>query len=147
MLKIIPPVYFCISLFLSIVLNYAAPVAPIIVFPYTCSGFVVMWLGFVLLGLARRLFKINNIPLRPGEEVAVLLVGGPYKFTRNPIYLGFTIILIGASISLGTLTSWAGPIAFWLVINSIFIPFEEKKLESAFGKRYIEYKQKVRRWL
>ncbi|MFA6599498.1 MAG: isoprenylcysteine carboxylmethyltransferase family protein [Candidatus Omnitrophota bacterium] len=142
----IPPVYFCGFLGLSIVLNFMWPVALIFHAPYSYAGALLIVFGFVLMSWARRLFKREGMPVRPGEELTNLAVSGPYRFTRNPMYAGLTLILMGGSMGLGSLAAFLGPIGFWTVIHCFFIPFEEKKLEDAFGEKYLEYKRKVRRW-
>ena len=90
---------------------------------------------------------MKNLPLKPGDALTALETSRPYRFTRNPMYLGMTLVLLGGSLGLGSLTAFVGPAAFWTVINSIFIPFEEKKLEGTFGPQYLDYKRSVRRWL
>lgn len=103
--------------------------------------------GMVLAAWARVLFKRKGIPVRPGEDMTELETSGPYGFTRNPMYLGMTSILLGESFLLGSLAAFAGPLAFWAVINFMFIPFEEGRLEDTFGQEYLEYKRRVRRWV
>jgi len=145
--RFIPPVYFFLFLFLMIVLHFILPVKILFHAPGSYAGFLLLAAGAALALWARLLFRIRNIPVRPGEELKDLELSGPYRFTRNPMYLGMTLILLGGSVALGSLTSFLGPIAFWSVINVIFIPFEERKLETTFGQRYLDFKNKVRRWL
>jgi len=63
------------------------------------------------------------------------------------MYLGMLIILIGIAILMGSLITFIFPIIFFVIINWFFIPMEEKNMEIKFGKKYSEYKNKVRRWI
>jgi protein-S-isoprenylcysteine O-methyltransferase Ste14 len=146
-LKIIPPVYFCASLIFSIILHFTLPLVRLVEPPYSYAGILLMALGFALTSWARRLFEIKNMPVRPGEALTTLETSGPFRFSRNPMYLGLVMVLLGGAIGLGSLTAFVGPAAFWAVIRFLFIPFEERKLEETFGQKYLDYKKTVRRWL
>jgi len=63
------------------------------------------------------------------------------------MYLGSLILITGVSIALGNLLSLLTPILFFLVINYLSIPFEEEIMEKKFGNKYLQFKQKVRRWI
>jgi len=76
-----------------------------------------------------------------------MVAEGTYKFTRNPMYLGVTIALLGAAIFFGNALSFLSPLIFFLIMNYYFVPREEKLMENIFGKKYLEYKKQVRRWL
>lgn len=76
-----------------------------------------------------------------------LITSRLFRIGRNPTYLGMIISLIGEAIFLGSLITFIIPIVFAVLINIINIPFEEKNLEKAFGKEYLAYKKKVRRWI
>ncbi|MCG8527956.1 MAG: isoprenylcysteine carboxylmethyltransferase family protein, partial [Opitutales bacterium] len=77
----------------------------------------------------------------------ILVTEGPFKFTRNPIYLGFLLVLVGFAWCFGVISVWVGPLIFLLLANFWYIPFEEKRMLKKFGESYVEYRQKVRRWL
>jgi len=76
-----------------------------------------------------------------------MITSGPYKFTRNPMYLGMSLLFFGLAIFLGSLVAFSFPLLFIILMDATFIPQEEKNLERRFGKKYIEYKNKVRRWI
>jgi protein-S-isoprenylcysteine O-methyltransferase Ste14 len=77
---------------------------------------------------------------------SVLVTSGPFQFSRNPIYLGMLIWLIGLAILLGSLIAFAFPLIFFLLANFIVIPLEERDMECIFEARFFEYKRRVRRW-
>jgi len=74
-------------------------------------------------------------------------VEGPFKFSRNPMYIGLVNVSLGVSLLFGTVIFLLAPILLFLTLNFYNIPYEEKKMEKIFGKEYLEYKKKVRRWL
>ncbi|MDF3029106.1 MAG: Isoprenylcysteine carboxyl methyltransferase family protein [Fluviicola sp.] len=77
-----------------------------------------------------------------------LVTHGLFKYSRNPIYLGFVIALFGVWILLsGNLFSLFGVMFFFLIANFGYIPYEEKQMETIFGQEYLAYKNKVRRWI
>ncbi len=83
----------------------------------------------------------------PGEPTKKIVVDGPFRLSRNPIYLSFTIIYAGITI----LTDASWPIlllpAAILVVQRGVIDREERYLEEKFGQEYMQYKARVRRWL
>jgi len=93
------------------------------------------------------LFKKKSTTVKPFQETTSLIINGPFRFTRNPMYIGMVAILLGEAMLFGSLLTFIGPIAFYLIISWIFIPFEEGSLEGTFGQEYLDYKKKVRRWL
>lgn len=76
-----------------------------------------------------------------------LIVSKYFSISRNPLYLAEFIVVIGVAILAGSLIAFVGPLIYILVLNFAVIPYEEKRLELAFGKAYLRYKQSVRRWI
>jgi protein-S-isoprenylcysteine O-methyltransferase Ste14 len=145
--KIMPPTYFFILLFLSIALHFLFPVIKIIYPPYTYLGFALIAFGAIINIWSDFLLKKNKTTVRPDEKPSQLVTSGPFSITRNPQYLGFTAILLGVAVLHGTLIMFAFPAFFVIIIEIIFIPMEEKNLESIFGDEYIAYKKRTRRWI
>lgn len=85
-------------------------------------------------------------PIHP-EQTSTIVSSGIYAYTRNPMYLGVLLILIGLAVYLGNLLSFLGAIIFIIYINNFQIIPEEQVLEEKFGSTYKNYKGKVRRWL
>jgi protein-S-isoprenylcysteine O-methyltransferase Ste14 len=85
------------------------------------------------------------MPVSPSNKV--LVTEGPFRFTRNPMYLGLLFICAGITLIVGTLTMPAAPVVFFLFVNFISIPFEEAKMERQFGDAYRDYKKRARRWI
>ena len=128
-----PPTYFFILLFLSILFHFIFPVIKIIYPPYTYLGFTVITLGGVLNLWSDSLLKKHKTTVMPHEKPRQLITSGPFAITRNPQYLGFTAILLGVVILHGTLIMFLFPVVFVIIIETKFIPMEERNLESVFG--------------
>jgi protein-S-isoprenylcysteine O-methyltransferase Ste14 len=145
--KILPPVYLLLTLAAMTALHYVLPLAWIIAVPYSYSGLVLIILGIGIAATAAWSFNRAGTPVIPFEPSTAVVTGGLYKFTRNPMYLGMVLVLTGAASLFGTLSVWLPiPVFIWIIRNN-FILGEEKFLEEIFGKRYTDYKSKVRRWL
>lgn len=85
-------------------------------------------------------------PLKP-EKSAALVTSGVYSFTRNPMYLGMALVLLGWSAYLSSVLALLGPILFaWYITRFQIIP-EERVLDRLFGAAFADYRQRVRRWL
>ncbi len=100
-------------------------------------------LDFWSVGLFRRA-GTSPLPFRPASAI---VVAGAYRFTRNPMYLGMTLMLLGVGLLLGRTWIALSAFAAALVIDRYAIAREERYLERAFGAGYLDYKRRVRRWL
>jgi protein-S-isoprenylcysteine O-methyltransferase Ste14 len=110
-------------------------------------GFALVVIGF-LFGLGAVLaFRRAHTTLDTYHPVSSIVTSGVYSFSRNPIYLGFLLMVIG--IPLNTGTYWGVILApiFILLCNKLVIEHEETYLEKKFGEIYTSYKSRVRRWL
>ena len=144
--KILPPHVAIGSLIVVILLHYLFP-TPLIPKPFNYFGIVLFIFGLMILFWSFGMFKKRKTPILPGEKPIALVIEGPYKFTRNPMYLGVTTALAGVAIYLGDLLAFLSPIVFFMFVSIRFIPREEKLMEKLFGKKYLDYKKKVRRWI
>lgn len=88
--------------------------------------------------------KTSPIPWRPSSA---LVVDGPYRFTRNPMYVGMACLFAGLAFALGALIALAFLPLVILIIDRLVIAREEPYLERTFGDGYTAYKRQVRRWL
>lgn len=76
-----------------------------------------------------------------------LVQGGIYRFTRNPMYLGFLLVLGGWAVLLANGLAFVGPLAFVAYLNRFQIGPEERALAGLFGPEYAKYRARVRRWV
>lgn len=102
----------------------------------------------MLLGLsALTLFRRDRTTVVPHGLPSLLVVRGPYGWTRNPMYIGFVTILSGLAFYLGPLPFYLVPPLFLWVLNAVHVPHEEATLSEEFGDDYRDYRRKVWRWL
>lgn len=122
------------------------PLAELVRVPIAC----VLAAGGLAFGLAgslafRRAGTTVN-PLKP-ERASQLVISGVYRITRNPMYLGLLLGLAALALYFAAPLALAGPVVFAAYIHRFQIKPEERALEAKFGSAYIDYKQRVRRWL
>ena len=145
--KIIPPVYFLVTVVIMTVLNYFAPIRRILHPPVTYSGAIFIVIGLIITIWSAVLFNKAGTAIKPFEESTLLVTQGMFQLTRNPMYLGMVMILLGIALLFGTFTPFfLIPIFIWL-IQTIFISNEEIMMARIFGDEYRDYKKRVRRWL
>ena len=106
------------------------------------TGVIIAGLGFVSFRRART--TVN--PMKPGSA-SVLVDGGIYRLTRNPMYLGFLVVLLGWAIFLSNIVAFLLLPAFVCYMNRFQIEPEERALAALFGQSFVAYKTRVRRWL
>ena len=105
--------------------------------------------GFVVASMAMRLFRGAETtidPLKP-ERASSLVEDGVYRYTRNPMYLGLTLVLLGWCLWLGNFVSLAAVALFVAFIDRFQIRPEERALRASMGEAYEAYCGRVRRWL
>lgn len=148
--RIPPPLYFVVPLLAGYLLQRQWPIA--LVPPAAAraasivgAALVVAWIALMLSAFA--LFiraKTSIIPVRP---TTTIVVTGPYRFTRNPMYLGFALGYAGASL----LWNACWPVILFpvalIAVRRLAIDREERYLERKFGGEYLAYRARVRRWL
>jgi protein-S-isoprenylcysteine O-methyltransferase Ste14 len=145
--KILPLVWLLIALVAMLILHSAWPVARYLQQPWTWAGLLPVALGCGLAVVSARAFQKADTGLIPFDEARVLVTDGFFRYSRNPMYLGMVLLLLGVSMLLGSLgTLLPIPLFIW-IIRRHFILGEERFMEAAFGDQYRAYKARVRRWL
>jgi protein-S-isoprenylcysteine O-methyltransferase Ste14 len=132
---------------LPILFHFAIPLRTVIAEPYSYLGAVPMLLGLALSIWAARLFRRAGTGLQLQDGGSVLVTSGPYRLSRNPMYLGMLIWLLGMAVLLGSAIALLFPGDFFLAANFVVIPLEERSMERSWGQQYVEYKEKVGRWI
>jgi protein-S-isoprenylcysteine O-methyltransferase Ste14 len=146
-MRILPPIWFAIGLVAIPVLHRYLPLVQLIPAPWHYAGVAIVIAGFALGGWAAALFRRADTTLVPGQESAAFVASGPFRLTRNPMYLGMAIVLFGASVFAGSLSPFAVVPAFMIIIQRLFISAEEAMMMKKFGGEFAAYRAKVRRWL
>jgi protein-S-isoprenylcysteine O-methyltransferase Ste14 len=143
-----PPLLFLLPLALGLVLTLWVFPTPLIAVTFAwalaCLP-LLFWLGLAASSLLA--FRRARTSINPTVPTAALVMHGPYRISRNPMYLSFVLLYLGLAI--GFQSFWALlllPLAFWAVEFRV-IRLEERYLEQKFGSEYVRYREQVRRWL
>lgn len=92
-------------------------------------------------------FKRHDTPTEPWKRTSQLVQDGPYRFTRNPIYLSFAIAYVGLAFVFNSLPALVLLVPLIVVFDRTQVIREERYLEGIFGEEYVRYKERVRRWI
>lgn len=103
--------------------------------------------GLLLDGAAAGYFRRLGTAVQPWKPTTVLATGGPYRFSRNPIYLGFAITYAGLAVAMDSVLVLLLLIPCLFVVDRFVIQREERYLSAKFGAGYDAYRARVRRWL
>ena len=145
----LPPFIFLGFLVAATVLEAVAPLPVLGAYALAryLAGAALAACGFVLIGMGMRRFAAAGTNVPPNLPTTALVVDGIYGRTRNPLYLGTTLVYLGPSVAAGSLWAIVLAIPLLWVINVGVIAREERYLERKFGDAYRAYKGRVRRWV
>ena len=145
--KVPPPAWGVIFLAIAWLIGLALPPAPadLTQLPF---GIVLVIVGLAIAAPAVIAFRRAGTEIQPtSPSNRVLVVTGPFRSTRNPMYLGMLVMMIGIAFLIGSWPMLLAPLAFFILVNAVSMPFEEEKMARQFGDVYAAYKARVRRWL
>lgn len=145
--KIHPPILLLLHIFAAFFLNWLFPLP--FAFPKVLVGvgYLLVLVGLGLAISASGQFMKAHTTLDPHGSVTEIVTSGPYRFSRNPIYLGFVYLLIGISFAFRTYWGVVLSPLLMLLLYQLVIKHEEAYLEKKFGDMYTSYQSRVRRWL
>ena len=104
-------------------------------------------IGMAMVYSSARLFKSNKTNVEPWKSTSCIVETGPYKYTRNPIYVAGMILMLAIAFLVNSVWIVIAEFPFFLFLNFWVVPKEEKYLEAKFGEAYTNYKAKVTRWV
>ncbi len=142
-----PPVYIFAALGTMLAAHMLVPIAPVLAFPWNLIGLVPLFLGAALAVYALRLFAFHKTTPEPFGVSGALVTGGPFRVTRNPMYLGTILMVSGVAALFGTAGPWLVVPVLGYLLDAVFVRREEEKMELLFGDAYKNYKNRVRRWI
>ena len=145
--KIPPPI---VTLIFGLIIFFSKSLFPI--FNFNNSNYVsliFLIFGFIILITAVKSFKKHQTTINPlnPDQASTLVNSGIFSFTRNPMYLGMLFILLSISFNFNILGGIIICFLFKIYITIFQIMPEEEAMEKIFGKDFVEYKNKVRRWI
>jgi protein-S-isoprenylcysteine O-methyltransferase Ste14 len=145
--RIPPPLLLLTSILIGVGLQLLYPI-------HLVSGLGRWLLGGLMLGLGvgtilfcAGKFRRAHTAIEPWKTSSQIITSGPYRWSRNPIYLSFTVVGAGIAILLNNLWIVLTQLPLVLVITQVVIRKEERYLEEKFGDSYRAYKSRVRRWI
>jgi protein-S-isoprenylcysteine O-methyltransferase Ste14 len=144
--KIHPPILAGALLLVTLALHFMLPEQRVVGLEQVI-GLLFVVFGAGMSSFAAAIFQARETTRNPYGEPAAFVVQSPYTWTRNPMYLGLTTALFGLALFFSSIVMLAGPAVFFAVIDRIVIPREEETMERLFGKDYLDYTNRVRRWL
>ena len=144
--RVLPPTYFFASLGLMAVLAFVAPIAAVFPWPWRAAGLIPIAAGVWLNLAAVRAFKARGTTVKPFEQSSALVTDGVFRISRNPIYLGMALILVGIATLIGSLSPFLVCVGFAALIHFRFIRVEERMLAATFGDTWRAYRDTTRRW-
>jgi protein-S-isoprenylcysteine O-methyltransferase Ste14 len=138
----LPPIWGLGAAALAAGLARWLPVAPLPRAP----GWLLVAAGLGLIGWSAWWFRAKRTTIEPHREPSALIVEGPYRLNRNPIYTGMTLILMGWAFLLGAASALVPALAFPWLIDRRFVRGEEAALRRRFGAEAERYLAATRRW-
>ncbi len=147
MQKLLPPVLVLITLAAMAISHRYLPGPRLLVSPHTCWGLLPLAAGVALAVAARLQFVRAGTTIYTFDEPGRLVTRGLFRFSRNPMYLGFALLLLGAALLFGSLAPLVLALLFVAVADRWYIAFEERAMLAKFGEEYRAYAARVRRWL
>jgi protein-S-isoprenylcysteine O-methyltransferase Ste14 len=145
-----PPIAYASALALAIVLSFLLPMpwltGTIAEFLFAV-GILLLIGGVALIGFSIRALSRAGTTVSPMQPATQLVTSGPFGISRNPIYLGNTVVMVAIALIAGSVWFIVMGIAAALATSLLAIRPEERHLELRFGRRYRDYAKRVRRWI
>jgi protein-S-isoprenylcysteine O-methyltransferase Ste14 len=142
-----PPFIYLGFLLAGAVLEWFRPVGFGAVTWQPWAGGVLIVLGVALMLAGASKFRRAGTNIHPNRPSSVLVIDGPWRYTRNPLYLSLTLMTLGIGLAANSLWIVALVVPPVLIIRYAVIAREERYLEAKFGEPYRHYKASVRRWI
>jgi protein-S-isoprenylcysteine O-methyltransferase Ste14 len=146
--KLPPPLWAFLYLIAAGALSWIHPWRRLIDLRIVWLGVALIAVGFAIAFWAISLFRIAGTEIDPTSETnKSLIIRGPYRFTRNPMYLGLIVLTLGVAFGVGSLPMLAVPVLLLTTANCVHISFEEAKMRRQFGAAFGTYTSQIRRWI
>ncbi|MFL7807607.1 MAG: methyltransferase family protein [Anaerolineae bacterium] len=144
---VLPPTYLLVALILMALLHFLIPVVKFVPVPWNLLGILPLAAGIALNLLADRDFHQAETTVKPFENSSALVTTGVFRISRNPMYLGYMLILLGVGLLLRSLVPLVVIPVFGYLMARVFIRTEERMLQETFGPAWDAYAKRVRRWI
>ena len=142
-----PPTWLLVAMIIMLALHFLIPVAWIIPQYWNLTGLILIASGLMLNLNADKAFHQAHTTVKPFEESSILVTDGAYQLSRNPMYLGFVLILMGIAVLLRSFSPYLVILGFAILLDRSYISVEERMLAEKFGAKWKAYEALTRRWL
>jgi protein-S-isoprenylcysteine O-methyltransferase Ste14 len=142
-----PPALYVVAVLGGYLMNrrWRLPIANGVPVRVVASALIVAWALLTVSSIGNfRRFRTSIVPVRPATS---LVVSGPYRFTRNPMYVGLAILTVALSLFMNSWWPILLLVPVLILVQVLVIAPEERYLERRFGADYVIYTHRVRRWL
>jgi protein-S-isoprenylcysteine O-methyltransferase Ste14 len=149
-MRIPVPWVFILAYLIGFVVQLYLPIpirSPEIVRIALIAGVILVVIGLAVAFSALGIFRKRSTTTIPFETPTSLVTSGPYRFTRNPMYVGLTLVYLGVAGTRADIWPVIVLPVMLAYVNFIVLPVEERHLQNAFGDAYADYGARVRRWL
>jgi len=144
---LLPPIVLVISAAAMLLLHRLWPLAVLLPTPWNAAGLPLVAAGLAVASWHARLFRRIGTEINTFREPGQLVREGMFRFSRNPMYLGFAAALAGVALVLGSASPWLAWLTFVVLTDRWYIRVEEAAMQARFGDQYAAYRRAVRRWL
>ena len=141
--RIFPPAIHLVAIAIGFLLQWAVPIR---ISGMRIPGFLLLAIALGLIVWTAILMSRAGTTPNPTRPTTALLIRGPYRFTRNPMYLAWELIVVGVGLAANAPWVIVMAVPAALLTRRMVIDKEERYLESKFGAEYLNYKSRVRRW-
>jgi len=145
--KLPPPIVYLGLGLIGVGMEYVIPLSIGIDSPVNYLGVGVIIVSIVSLMFVFKFYKRYETEIEPWKTTSKIITTGPYKYSRNPVYIFLCGVPIGLGIAFNTYWALFAFIPALIIVYFTAVKKEEKYLETKFGQEYLDYKAKVRRWL
>ena len=144
--RLLPSSLVFILVVVAVPLGLFLPVKGPLPWMWRLSGIAPLLAGLWLTWFADGVFGRVGTNIDTFGKPDVLVEAAPFSFSRNPMYLGFSVALGGVALLVGSVTALVAPVSFTAAAAWWYIPFEEDRMLAAFGRAYVDYQSRVPRW-
>ena len=146
-MKLYPPILVLIGIIVQLIIARVVEAPIKLDQMWTYIGIALVVIGFLPIPIISRAFREQETGIKPDTIPTAFLETGLFRFSRNPIYVGMSLFLIGSALIIGNLYGLLIVILFVFAVQYMWIRKEEVNLEAQFGEAYRAYKERVRRWI
>lgn len=147
MFRLRPPGHAAVLLVSALAVHYGWPGARVEVWQNHGCAWVLGVGGAVVAAWGIVRFRRHGTNLVPGKPVLKFVSDGPFRFSRNPMYLGLVAAHLSFATGYGTLPFYVSAVVTWGVLRFLYIPYEEALMRRQYGVEYEGYCRRVRRWI